>query len=30
MLQCPPNFFYVEVGKVDDFNFLGEKGESFG
>ena len=30
MLQCPPNLFYVEVGKVDAFNFLGEKGESFG
>ena len=30
MLQCPPNFFYVEVDKVDDFDFLREKGESFG
>ena len=30
MLQCPPNFFYVEVGKIDDFDFLGEKDESFG
>ena len=30
MLQCPPNFFYVEVGKVDDFDFLEENGESFG
>ena len=30
MLQCPPNFFYVEVSKVDDFDFLREKGESFG
>ena len=30
MLQCPPNFFYVEVSKVDDFDFLGEKGERFG
>ena len=30
MLQCPLNFFYVEVGKVDDFDFLVENGESFG
>ena len=28
MLQSPLNFFYVEVGKVYDFDFLGEKGES--
>ena len=30
MLQCPPNFFYVEVVKVDDFDFLRENGERFG
>ena len=30
MSQCPQNLFYVEVGKVDDFDFLGKKGESFG
>ena len=30
MLQCPPNLFYVEVGKVNDFDFLREKGENFG
>ena len=28
MLQCPPNFFYVGVGKVDNFDFLKEKGET--
>ena len=30
MRHCLPNFFYVEVGKVDDFDFLRERGESFG
>ena len=30
MSQCPPNFSYVEVSKVVDFDSLEKRGETLG
>ena len=30
MLQCPPKFSYMEVGKAVDFDSLEKRGENLG